>query len=519
MNLPIPPGLTNEKFSHFLSECAKVVGHSSLLTDDSDRLAYRDAYRMVGEETHIPSAAVLAKDTAQVQALVKLANQYKVPVWPISRGKNLAYGGSAPHLSGSLVIDLSRMNRILHVDEELAYAELEPGVGFFDLHDYLTTNNVKLWGSYPEQCWGSVVGNAMDRGVGRTPYGDHSSNICGMEVVLPNGDLMRTGMGAMENSKTTALYKNGFGPGLDQLFVQSNLGIVTRMAMWLMPQPEATISLRIGAPDEEDLPWMLDTLIKLCRAGIIDQYFTLINFLPIASLYTERERWFEPGKRMRDEDVKRMLKAMHLGWWNAEVTLYGNQEIVRAKEKAIQKAFNANKKVFITRKEWDDSMPISESGMSKPTTEAFQFINWYGGRGGHMDFSPVLPAKTQEVVDYVKSSKRIVEEYGQDLQCALHIKMRHVVVINALRFNRDDELMTRQTKEAFAKLIDDAAEKGYGEYRTHLDWMDHVARSYNYNNNALLRFNERIKDAVDPNGIIAPGKSGIWPERYRGLKQ
>ena len=73
----------------------------------------------------------------QVQAIVKIANTYKIPLWTISTGKNLAYGGSAPRLSGSVVLDLKRMNRVLEVSEENAYALVEPGVSYFDLYRYI----------------------------------------------------------------------------------------------------------------------------------------------------------------------------------------------------------------------------------------------------------------------------------------------------------------------------------------------------------------------------------------------
>jgi 4-cresol dehydrogenase (hydroxylating) len=67
----------------------------------------------------------------------------------------------------------------------------------------------------------------------------------------------------------------------------------------------------------------------------------------------------------------------------------------------------------------------------------------------------------------------------------------------------------------FRTLVREAAAEGYAEYRTHIEYMDLVAGTFDFNNHALLRLNERVKDALDPNGVIAPGKSGIWPAAFR----
>ena len=63
-------------------------------------------------------------------------------------------------------------------------------------------------------------------------------------------------------------------------------------------------------------------------------------------------------------------------------------------------------------------------------------------------------------------------------------------------------------------LIKDAADNGWGEYRTHIALMDQIAETYNFNDNAQMKLNETIKNALDPKGILAPGKSGVWPSTY-----
>jgi 4-cresol dehydrogenase (hydroxylating) len=187
-----PPGWSSERFASVLLELGEVVGPDGLLTGEQLD-GHLDPYSFTETDDHRPSAAVLVRSVEEVQAVLRIANAHHLPVWTVSRGRNYGYGGASPRVAGSLVVDLSRMDQVLTVDKEGAYALIEPGVSFTDLHATLQARGAALWASVPDLSWGSVVGNALERGFGYTAYGDNSAQICGLEVVLADGRVVRTG--------------------------------------------------------------------------------------------------------------------------------------------------------------------------------------------------------------------------------------------------------------------------------------------------------------------------------------
>jgi FAD/FMN-containing dehydrogenase len=153
-----------------------IVGSSQQFNkqDYLDPSKVHDMFHIAGKEHFISSAVITPRDVSEVQAIVKLANKYNVPLWPLSVGRNVGYGGAAPRVPGSVTLDLGKhMNKILKVDVDGAYALVEPGVTYADLHQYLVDNNLrdKLWVDVPDLGGGSVLGNTTERGVGYTPYG------------------------------------------------------------------------------------------------------------------------------------------------------------------------------------------------------------------------------------------------------------------------------------------------------------------------------------------------------------
>ena len=92
------------------------------------------------------------------------------------------------------------------------------------------------------------------------------------------------------------------------------------------------------------------------------------------------------------------------------------------------------------------------------------------------------------------------------------ISSPRMVVISDLHLGNP---FSTQSRQIFERLVEVSAANGWAEYRTHIAFMDKVADSYSFNGHAMRRFHETLKDAVDPNGILSPGKSGIWPRRLR----
>ena len=108
-----------------------------------------------------PAAVLFPTTTDEVQRIVQIANEFKTPLYPISRGNNWGYGDACATTDRQVIVDLRRMNRILQVDEKLAYAIVEPGVTQQQLYEYLNEHNLPLWMD--------VTGAGPDASISATP--------------------------------------------------------------------------------------------------------------------------------------------------------------------------------------------------------------------------------------------------------------------------------------------------------------------------------------------------------------
>ncbi len=334
----VPPGVSPRDFDDALKKFEEALGKEWVFTSDEDINTYRDSYSPFWHETEepIPSAAVAPESVEQVQQIVRIAGAHKIPLWTISTGKNLGYGGSAPLLGGSVVLDLKRMDRVIEVNDKNHYALVEPGVSYFDLYHYIHDRGLKVWIDPPDPGWGSLVGNALERGGGYTPMRDHFDCHCGMEVVLANGEFVRTGMGALPNSKTWQQYKYGFGPYVDGIFSQSNLGVVTKMGFWLYPEPEAFLSGNVVVDKHDDLFALVEIFANLMNSGIVQATTTVIS--PLA--YGPDPELAALRASGSTKDLEDYAARKKIGYWSVSLPFYGPADVVTAQWEYAKRKFS-----------------------------------------------------------------------------------------------------------------------------------------------------------------------------------
>ncbi|MBN9463952.1 MAG: FAD-binding oxidoreductase [Burkholderiales bacterium] len=506
----LPRGTPAAAFEKALEELRAIVGREYVL-DDAERLApYNKIMMPVPDAQHAPSAAIMPADVEQIQQVMKVLNRHKVPVYTVSTGKNLGYGSAAPVQRGQVVMDLRRMNRILSVDPDLCTALVEPGVTYQQLYDYLQEKKLPLWFSCPApSAIAGPLGNAVDRGVGYTPYGEHFMFSCGMEVVLANGEVLRTGMGAMPNSNTWQVFKWGYGPTLDGLFTQSNYGIVTKLGMWLMPAPPDFRPFCIQYPDESDINKIVDALRPLRIAMIIPNAVVIAHTLWEAPCTPVKRADYHTGPgAIGDDAVRRIQKDHGIGAWNVYAALYGTKETNDANWKIVEAVAAATGGRIVTAEQARGSKALEyrfDLMKGKPNLGEFGLYNWRGG-GGSIWFAPVSQAKGSETHKQMQMAKRILAKYGFDYVGEFIVGWRDMHHVIDLLYDRTDEAQTKQAYACYDELLHAFAKEGYGLYRANTAFAEKVAATYGPVKRSVEK---RLKKALDPNNIIAPGRCGI----------
>ncbi|CAK7212894.1 hypothetical protein SCUCBS95973_001615 [Sporothrix curviconia] len=531
----LPPGVSRPAWEAALRAFRDIVGADGVHTGAA-LVNYTDPFELWQDtdRRHVPSAALWPRTVEHIQAILKVCNAAGIPLWTISRGKNLGYGGPSPRVSGSVVLDLHKMAAILEIDDELAYCVVEPGVTFFDLYEHCRAKQLKVWPSAPSLGWGSVMGNALDRGFGYTRTGDHHRQICGMEVVTARGDVIRTGQFAIAGGAAAHLSQSSFGPSLDGLFLQSNLGIVTKLGMWMTPQPQAYMSCALEVDDAAGLADMVDVLGALKRQDVLQNAPVVRNIVAWASSTGPRKDYYTGDGAMPPHVLAAVQAKLRTGYWMAKFALYGPEAVVAARFAAAQALVAQQAPHARLRGDLHvgapDSAGVDAAGI--PAAQGgggmagvpdlwtlgvrdFRAADNPGGIGGHCDFSPVLPARGRDVVDWYAAAKAITTAHGFDAYVGGVVYERTFIMIHMLIYDKTLPGHRQQIGRIVPGLFAEAKKRGLSTYRSHLNDMDAVADTYDYNDHAYRRFVEGLKDDLDPNGILSPGKNGIWPRKLR----
>jgi glycolate oxidase len=217
----------------------------------------------------LPDLVVMPATTAEVVAVVKIANKYLIPITPRGAGAGLADG--ATPMKRGIIVDIKRMCEILEIDDEDMTVTVQPGINMQELNKVLRPLNV--WfpddpASYPVNVLGGRIGAGGWSLLG-TGYGHVPDLVCSMEVVTPTGDVIRVGAGGGRKIR-----KSSVGYRLKDLFIghQGTLGICTEVTLDLAPRPEAQLPVFFATRSWEDAHRMTLAFNKSgirCLSGVV----------------------------------------------------------------------------------------------------------------------------------------------------------------------------------------------------------------------------------------------------------
>ncbi|OGL40337.1 MAG: hypothetical protein A3C43_00060 [Candidatus Schekmanbacteria bacterium RIFCSPHIGHO2_02_FULL_38_11] len=214
-----------------ITKLKNIVGKENASNDASALRFFAEDYSFC--PFSMPDYVVKPKDSKEIQAVVKLANEKNIPVIPVSSGVHF-YGTTIPS-KGGIIVDLRRMDKVLEIDKRNRRTRIEPGVTWGKLQDGLEKEGMTAYNPLLPHREKSALTSLLEREPMLVPKFEYADPILTMEVVLPTGEILRTGSASVPGAPDNALADMvcPYGPGMDffRLFqgAQGTLGIVTWM--------------------------------------------------------------------------------------------------------------------------------------------------------------------------------------------------------------------------------------------------------------------------------------------------
>jgi 4-cresol dehydrogenase (hydroxylating) len=468
--------------------------------------------------------ALLPSTEEQVARLLAVANAHGIRLYPFSTGRNWGLGSRLPVVDDCVLVDLSRMDRILAVDESFGYAIIEPGVTQMQLATHLRKHHpsltLNLTGSF---AYTSIVGNVLERGDGAYARIHDLLGVCGF---LGNGAPFQVG-GLWEHMATSLpshYLKWRAGPDLTGLFSQSNFAIVTRMAFRLMPRPERR-SIFWGTVADTYLEQVVDAFDRLGRQGVVNPESVNLG-------YANRFVQAVPSLQLRD-DVTEQVRAPggsdpsgHAveAVWHFYALVSGTARMATAALEDLREVLDplCCESGALDPDTLDEARPdlpeflypLSQPLMGLPDTESIKLV--------YNATETPLPSEPHELdVDqtpfgmkcyvgtvpprgwYARQAAEIVRaacaEFDLNIKLSIFGDGRTLVTVH---FRADDERQVCQATQCEAALWQRMVAAGFPPYRASIDQMDRLVNL----SPAYFQLVARIKAALDPQCVIAPGR-------------
>lgn len=470
-------------------------------------------------------AILYPKSVSEVQGIVQEAARYGVKLYPVSRGRNIGYGELSPAKNHQVVVSLERMNQIREFDPDRGVVTIEPGVSQIQLVEFLSQHGsgwiADVTGAPPDA---SIVGNALDGGFGHTPLGNHREHILDVEIVLGTGELLTTGTFP------------GLGPNLAPLFVQSNFGIVTAMQIPLLRRPDVVLTYTVQFPSTEMYLRAIPKIRELRSQGVIQSLLHIANATRVYMSTNSFPPNLPKSSVLSDEDCRRLMqipliKAPH---WAGVGGLYGTRRQTNEAVRILKRELGefgrvqifSDFKFGILRKvaklALRNSSSILRSVMGSldslqaihglcqgiPTEKPSAHMRWkldQDSKPGLIWISPVVDANSNAPQKLLQILHPIFSKFSYELPITMtFIDPRHLVCIVNICFDRSDPSDTRRAHQAFRACERALAANHIRSYRKGILYQQFGIPK------DRLKHIQLLKAALDPKGIIAPGRYGIW---------
>jgi 4-cresol dehydrogenase (hydroxylating) len=494
----------------------KLFGRQRCLTSEEQIKAY--SKNIYGIQKNI-TAIVLPKSEVEIKKLVRLAIAFKIPLYPLSKGKNYGLGSTLPVKDGHIIVDLNHMNKILEFDSKNGFIRIQPGVTQFQIYQFLKKRDAKfrlnVTGSAKDS---SLIGNALERGVAH--YGTRASDITGLEVVLGTGKTLRTGGNVSRNSESRMLYRHGIGAELSGLFFQSSFGIVTGATIRLQPIPHMTKVVSIIPLPNVRIGALIETLISLRRQGVLPTNLHISNRnrkLSVVVPLVARQLG------VTIDEALNQVAAKFSDEWFVTTSICGREEIVQTQFRLLSKELESVAKMQSTCLDADIksksdylSRALHEVGLNPcgvPSDDSIMSLGFgqqellknglIESKSGTLFLVPLLPCIGKEIE---KAIKIISDEFGK-FDFAPYITLNLIeencfeAVVN-LTFDRTNQKRRKKAMSVMRRTFRKLSAKGFPPERMSIFQMDIPQKIDKVHINTI----HKIKSLLDPSGIISEGR-------------